>query len=97
MSDVLPLIRALEACTTDAERALWLLTADLEIFVLCELSIRQALRQAGFLEGVDYLEKEVSALRRARRPDGRLFNNMELAAARGCMERLSLSLPPCAF
>ncbi len=94
MTDVIPLIRQLEDCRTDLERAQWLLTADLEVFVLCELTIRRTLRQAGFLGGVTYLETELAALRRPRRSNGHLFNSMEIGAARGVMYRVALGMPP---
>lgn len=94
MSDILPIICALEDCRTHQERALWLLTTDLEAFLLCEPSIRRALREAGFLAGVEYLEAELAALRQPRRPNGHHFNSYTLDAARGRMEALSRGLPP---
>ncbi|MCM2292278.1 hypothetical protein NAC44_08050 [Allorhizobium sp. BGMRC 0089] len=70
MSGDLPIIDQLYDCQSDAERADWLLRVPQAVLLRDEMAIRLALRAAGFLAGVDYLDCELSALRSVRGAKG---------------------------
>lgn len=94
MTDVLPIIRDLEDCETDQERAAWLNTCRLNVFEPHEILIRERLRHARFAEGLRLLDTELDVGRRQRRVDGTVFGEMELGSARGRIHRIALGLPP---
>lgn len=94
MTDFIPIIRDLEDCETDRERAVWLNTCAPNVFEPHEMVIRERLRRARFSEGLRLLDVELAAGRRQRRIDGRYFGEMELGSARGRMHRIALGLPP---
>lgn len=56
-------IQALADCRTDQERAEWLLTCPRLKLAKYEITIRSRLQNAGFLDGVAYLDDELSRLR----------------------------------
>jgi len=58
MSNLLPIIEQLDNALSDAERARWLLECPPGYLGKYEMTIRNRLRSAGFLAGVDYLEAE---------------------------------------
>ncbi|MDQ0456029.1 hypothetical protein [Rhizobium paknamense] len=66
MSGDLPIIEQLYDCQDHAERADWLLRVPQSLLLREEMSIRLALRSAGFMAGIDYLDCELSALRSVR-------------------------------
>lgn len=97
MIAIIPRIEQLEAAQTREERAAWLLTCPLDIMLSCEMTIRNRLLNARFREGLDYLEIELTDLRRERGADGDKSLRMEVGAARGRMERIALGLPAARY
>lgn len=87
----------LDECTTDAERARWLLTASIDCLVREQSFIRLVLRQTGFTAGLDYLDAELADFRAPRRVDGGTVDLISIAIARGRMDRIACGLPPRNF
>lgn len=87
MSGLVPIIEELERARTDAERALWLLQCPPGYLGKYEMTIRNRLRSAGFLAGVDYLETERLVIWMPRAEDGSTSENAAelLAQARAVM------------
>ncbi len=97
MIAIIPRIEQLEAAQTREERAAWLLTCPLDIMLSCEMTIRNRLLNARFREGLEYLEIELTDLRRERGADGDKSLRMEVGVARGRMERIALGLPAARY
>lgn len=97
MIAIIPRIEQLEAARTREERAAWLLTCPLDVLLSCEITIRNRLLNARFREGLEYLEIELTNLRRERGADGDKSLRMEVGAARGRMERIALGLPAARY
>ncbi|NWJ24756.1 hypothetical protein [Rhizobium sp. RM] len=93
MNLLIPRIERLEAARTREERAAWLLTCPLDVLLSCEMTIRNRLLNAHFREGLDYLDIELTDLRRERGADGDKSLRMEVGAARGRLERIALGIP----
>jgi hypothetical protein len=72
MSNLVPIIEELENCRTAAERARWLLQCPSGYLGKYEMTIRNRLRIAGFVAGVDALETERLVIWMPRKPDGGL-------------------------
>lgn len=87
----------LHDCTTDAERAQWLLSCPLRTLLLDQHEIITELRRRGFPAGVDYVEFELRLMRSPRGPDGDIINKVGAAIARGRIERIAHGLPPRGF
>lgn len=87
MSGLVPIIEELERARTDAERALWLLQCPPGYLGKYEMTIRNRLRSAGFLAGVDYLEAERLVIWMPRAADGSTSESAAelLAQARAVM------------
>ncbi|KWV42113.1 hypothetical protein AS026_21120 [Rhizobium altiplani] len=84
----------IDDCTTDAERARWLLTASIDQLIRDQNFIRFALRAARFQAGLAYLDAEFSHMREPRREDGWPLNGVAIAVARGRLNRIASGLPP---
>ncbi|ANV24788.1 hypothetical protein [Agrobacterium pusense] len=97
MIAIIPRIEQLDAARTHEERAAWLLTCPLDVLLSCEMTIRNRLLNARFREGLEYLEIELTDLRRERGADGDKSLRMEVGAARGRMERIALGLPAARY
>lgn len=80
-----PLVELLADAQTDEERAAWLLACPLSLLLSEESTIRRVLQTCGFLQGVAYLDIEISALVGTRDDHGRQPLHMERCAARGVM------------
>lgn len=63
----------------------------------CEMTIRNRLLNARFRDGLEYLEIELTDLRRERGADGDKSLRMEVGAARGRMEHIALELPAARY
>ena len=63
---LLPIIEELADAPNHAARAIWLLSCPLAILMTYQTTIRARLRNAGFLEGVDYLDIELATMRSVR-------------------------------
>jgi hypothetical protein len=83
-----------DECTTDAERARWLLTAAPATLVREESFIRLVLRSVQFRAGLDYLDAELDLHRSPRREDGETIDIISISSARGRMDRIASGLPP---
>lgn len=83
----------LDVTSSREERACWLLACPLDVLLSCEIAIRKRLANARFQEGLDYLDAELTDLRRERGADGGKNSNMLVGVARGRMERIALGLP----
>jgi len=59
-------IEQLQNCQTHQECAQWLLTCPYSKLMTYEMAIRARLRTRGFLEGIEYLDKELRRLRAPR-------------------------------
>lgn len=94
MSGLLLLRPDIDECTTDAERARWLLTASIDCLVRERSFIQLVLRQTGFLPGLEYLDAELEHFRAPRRDDGSTVDLISIAVARGRMDRIACGLKP---
>lgn len=83
-------IQALADCRSHAARADWLLTVPLSVLSHYEMTIRNRLQIAGFHEGVDYLERELKAVRRPRRA-GRIVYDEAWAEAAHRMQAVAFA------
>ncbi|MDJ1632692.1 hypothetical protein [Rhizobium rhizogenes] len=90
----LPDVDHLNDAETDQQRARWLLRCSLSLLLRDESHIRRRLQLANFQLGVVYLDAELSFLRNPRRDDGGPIDLIEIAAARGRMDRIACGLPP---
>lgn len=63
---LLPIIEELADAPNHAARADWLLSCPLAILMTYQTTIRARLRNAGFLDGVEYLEVELARMRSVR-------------------------------
>lgn len=72
MNPLVPIIEELEACRSDAARARWLLQCPPGYLGKYEMTIRNRLRSAGFLAGVEALETERLVIWMPRKADGSL-------------------------
>lgn len=81
-------IQALADCRQHCERAEWLLTCRMPILVKYEINIRSRLQNAGFVEGVRYLDLELEAYR-APRIDGHTVWTPERTGARETMFKIA--------
>lgn len=70
MSDLLPIIEELANAGSHQERARWLLRCPPGYLGKYEMTIRNRLRLAGFLAGVEYLETERLVVWMPRKEDG---------------------------
>jgi hypothetical protein len=84
----------IDDCTTDAERAHWLLTASIDHLIRDQNFIRFVLRAAQFHQGLAYLDAEFSHLREPRREDGWPVQILAIAVARGRLNRIASGLLP---
>lgn len=84
----------LDDCTSDAERARWLLTAPIDHLIRDQNFIRFVLRAAQFRHGLAYLDAELSHLREPRRDDGWPIQSIAIAVARGRLNRIASGLQP---
>ncbi|MFC3071503.1 hypothetical protein [Shinella pollutisoli] len=87
MSNLVPIIDELENARTDAARARWLLQCPPGYLGKYEMTIRNRLRSAGFLAGIDYLETERLVIWMPRGATGEMRAAAQemLAAARSAM------------
>lgn len=79
----------IDNCTTDAERARWLLTASIDHLIRDQNFIRMVLRGTHFHDGLTYLDAELSHLREPRRADGWPVQGLTISAARGRLSRIA--------
>lgn len=95
MSNLVPIIEELENARTDAERARWLLQCPHGYLGKYEMTIRNRLRNAGFLAGVDYLETERAAIWMVRDDDGSISAAAAevITSARARMMAIARSVP----
>lgn len=70
MTAMLPILEALAACCTHAERAEWLLRCPNFIFHRDMKDLRRILDAAGLREGVAYAEAKLAEQMATRLPDG---------------------------
>lgn len=87
-------IAQIAAAATDAERAAALLACPLSLLMTCEFTIRNRLRNGGFLEGIRYLETELAGLRGFRDETGLPPGSMDVAVGRGRLLRISRGQDP---
>lgn len=82
-------------CSTDAQRAMWLLSRPLAFLHSAERYVRFWLQKADFEDGLEYLDAELAQIR-AERPlrYGPETLSMTICAARGRLKRVALGLPP---
>ncbi len=91
MTGISPIIEQLQDCSTDAERARWLLNVPTFIIYRDQLTIYRALRNAGFAHGEQLVDIEISALLTVRDGGGHLPADIGvmLGAARSFMASLA--------
>lgn len=70
MTAVLPIIEQLADAADDAERADWLMACPLFYLVSEYEALALVLREAGFIDGLAYVDAERVALMARRLPDG---------------------------
>ena len=70
MTDKLPIIEELAACTTNAERADWLLRAPPYVFHRDHMTLRRILQERRHSAGVAYVEAKLAEQMRTRMADG---------------------------
>jgi hypothetical protein len=70
MTGMLPITEQLEECTSDAERAKWLLNVPAFIFYRDQTNICRLLRAARFMRGVELVDAELALLLAVRGNDG---------------------------
>lgn len=95
MSNLVPIIEALDSCRSHAEMARWLLSCPHGYLGKYETIIRVRLRSAGFLAGVEYLETERSLMWLERDHEGGLTDEATALArsARSRMMAIARSAP----
>lgn len=90
MTGMLPITEQLQECSSDAERAKWLLSVPAFIFYRDQVNIYRLLRAARFMRGVELVDLEISGLLSTRDLDGRI--PVEIAqlieASRGFLKSL---------
>lgn len=90
MTGMLPITELLEECTTDAERAKWLLTVPVFIFYRDQTNIYRVLRAARFYRGEELVDLEISGLLSKRDADGEIPADLKnlITTARGFLKSL---------
>lgn len=96
MMQMLPLVEILADCTTDADRAEWLLKVPDGIVLRDFESIRNLLLTARFRHGADFLGMRLAALQATRNVAGELPDDVRAALemARSAMRAIALAMPP---
>ncbi len=96
MNALLPIIEELAAARDDAARAAWLLRCPVFLLGKYQFAIANRLRNAGFSDGIAYLQAELNARHAVRDEAGELsgFPAEVLKTARRAMAAIAAGAAP---